>query len=111
MSIKNKLRAGISFLFLMALIAAGLAAYYLNRLSGDSKSILKDNYRSVVYVKAIGQMLDKSVAASPTPEQLATIEKNIAEEEKNITEPGEGELTKQLRVAFEHYKASAGNKV
>jgi hypothetical protein len=43
MSIKNKLRAGIGFLFLMALIAAGLAAYYLNRLSADSKDILKDS--------------------------------------------------------------------
>ncbi len=44
MTIKNKLRAGIGFLFLMALVSSGLADYYLTRLSTDSKVILKDNY-------------------------------------------------------------------
>ena len=62
MNIKNKLRAGIGFIFLMALISSGMADYYLTRLSDDSKAILKDNYRSLVYVKAIEQALDLSAS-------------------------------------------------
>lgn len=106
MSIKNKLRAGIGFLFLMALIAAGLAAYYLNRLSADSKDILKDNYRSVIYTKNISQALDGQVKQ----EQLAAIEANLRMEENNITEPGEMTLAGSLRADFEQYKAALRDK-
>jgi PAS domain S-box-containing protein len=106
MSIKNKLRAGIGFLFLMALVSSGLAAYYLNRLSTDSKVILKDNYRSLYYVKNIGQVLDDPKKARPDSAGLQLIETNLVMEQHNVTEPGEGQLTDSLRVNFEHFKAS-----
>lgn len=109
MSIKNKLRAGITFLFLMALIAAGLAAYYLNRLSADSRSILKDNYRTLIYTKNIGQALDNAGQAYPNAGQIAVIEKNLWAQEHNITEHGERELTAGLRLNFEHYKTAASH--
>lgn len=104
MSIKNKLRAGITFLFLMALIAAGLAAYYLNRLSADSKDILKDNYRSIIYSKNIGEVLDSP--HSPNAAQLRIVENNLSLEEHNITEPGEQALADTLRLNFERYKTA-----
>lgn len=107
MSIKNKLRAGITFLFLMALIAAGLAAYYLNRLSADSKDILKDNYRSIIYSKNIGQVLDGQYP--PNEAQLQIIEKNLSLEEHNITERGEQALADSLRANFELYKIALKN--
>ncbi len=109
MSIKYKLRAGITFLFLMALIAAGLAAYYLNRLSADSKDILKDNYRTLIYAKNIGQALDNAGQAYPNTALLSDIEKNLSAQEHNITEHGERELTASLRVNFEHYKTAVNN--
>lgn len=108
MNIKNKLRAGIGFLFLMALISSGLADYYLTRLSNDSKAILKDNYRSLVYVKAIEQALDYPKTVNPTV-KLQTIESNISKEEQNITEPGEEQLADSLRSTFEVYKLSINN--
>jgi len=107
MSIKNKLRAGITFLFLMALIAAGLAAYYLNRLSADSKDILKDNYRSIIYSKNIGQVLDSP--HPPGEAELQIIEKNLSLEEHNITERGEQALADSLRSNFERYKIALKN--
>jgi signal transduction histidine kinase len=109
MSIKNKLRAGITFLFLMALIAAGLAAYYLNRLSADSKLILKDNYRTLIYTKNIGQALDNAGQTYPAAIQIPTIEKNLSAQEHNITEHGERELTRDLRLNFERYKTAVGH--
>lgn len=103
MNIKNKLRLGIGFLFLTALISSGLADYYLTRLSNDSKAILKDNYRSLVYAKNIEQALDYPKTVS-TATKMQTIDKNIYQEEHNITEPGEGQLADSLRSAFETYK-------
>ena len=104
MTIKSKLHFGISFLFLMALICSGLAAYYLNRLSFDSKAILKDNYQSLIYTKNLNQVLDSVKDGLPSRSQLAIIEKNITAEERNITEPGEQEVAGLLRDAFESLK-------
>lgn len=103
MNIKNKLRLGIGFLFLTALISSGLADYYLTRLSNDSKAILKDNYRTLVYVKNIEQALDYPKAAN-VANKLQIIETNVNNEEHNITEPGEKQLADSLSAAFETYK-------
>ncbi len=108
MNIKNKLRAGIGFLFLMALISSGMADYYLTRLSNDSKAILKDNYRSLVYAKNIQQALDYPKSVS-TAVRLQTIETNVSKEEQNVTEPGEGQLADSLRAGFEQYKLALNN--
>ena len=108
MNIKNKLRAGIGFLFLMALISSGMADYYLTRLSNDSKAILKDNYRTLVYAKNIQQALDYPKSVS-TAVKLQTIETNVSKEEQNVTEPGEGQLADSLRAGFEQYKLALNN--
>lgn len=104
MTIKNKLRLGIGFLFLMALITAGMADYYLARLSADSKAILKDNYRSLQYVKNIGELLDKEGNIPLTPAELKTIEKNVTLEQHNETEPGEIHLANLLATDFAKLK-------
>ncbi len=104
MTIKNKLRLGIGFLFLMALITAGMADYYLARVSADSKAILKDNYRSLQYVKNIGQLLDKEGNVPLTTAELKTIEKNVNLEQNNITEAGESHLSNLLSADFAKLK-------
>jgi PAS domain S-box-containing protein len=108
-SIKNKLRLGISFLFLMALLCSGLAAYYLNRLSADSGAILKENYRSLVYAKNIGELLD--APSIPNQAQLQVIETNLVAEQANITEPGEQQFADSLHANFQNLKASLSDRV
>lgn len=100
MTIKNKLRLGIGFLFLMALISAGMADYYLTRVAADSKAILKDNYRSLEYVKNIGQLLDKEGDRPLTPAEMKVIEKNVILELHNETEPGEQHLANLLAADY-----------
>jgi hypothetical protein len=68
LSIKNNLRAGIGFLFLIALLSSSLAAYYIYRLSTDSKAILRDNYESLIFTKNINQVLD--LPGEPDKNQL-----------------------------------------
>jgi PAS domain S-box-containing protein len=107
MTIKKKLRIGISFLFLLALVCCGLSIYYVNRLSGDEKNILKDNYLSVQYTKNICVTLDESLGEL-NAQQIKVIEKNINGEEHDITEPGEAELAALLRLKFEALKKMNG---
>ncbi|MES2809117.1 MAG: HAMP domain-containing sensor histidine kinase [Bacteroidota bacterium] len=107
MHLKNKLRIGIGFVFVVALISAGLAVYYLTRLSSDSQVILKNNYGSVIFVKNIAEALDNKQGA--TPANLAIIQKNLVQQEHNITEPNEWKLVESLRQNFERYKLTPTN--
>lgn len=103
MTIKNKLRTGIGFLFVLSFICCGLSIYFLNRLSADAGAILKDNYKSLQYGQQILSAVDAN-GGPLSPVQLKTIETNLAQEEHNITEPGEGKLADSLRSVFERIK-------
>ena len=105
MTIKNKLRAGFSFLFLLALLCCGLSIYFLNRLSADAGAILKDNYKSVQYMKNIGSTIDAAQSEGAlNPQQVKQVEENLAKQENNITEKGESILTDSLRSKYEQLK-------
>jgi len=108
MTIKNKLRVGLSFLFILALFCCGLSIYFVNRLSDDEKNILKDNYQSVQYTKNICVAVDASRDVLSKP-QIKVIEENLTGEEHDITEPGEGQLTDSLRSNFETLKRINAN--
>ncbi|MGZ3755226.1 MAG: ATP-binding protein [Mucilaginibacter sp.] len=101
MSIRNNLRFGIGFIFLVAVLSSGLAAYYLYKLSADSKAILKDNYDSLLFTKNIDQALDNPPITDYI--HLRLIEDNIKKEELNSTEPGEKEMTDSLYKNFKSY--------
>lgn len=99
MSIKNKVRTGVMFLFAMILVVAGLGLYYLERLAQDSRNILKDNYESMVFTKRIIEQCD-SIEQDTTLAQQR-MEANVQAQENNVTEAGEGHLSSQLRMVFE----------
>ena len=103
MTIKNKLRAGFGFLFLLAFICCGLAIYFLNRLSADASVILKDNYETLQYVKNIGNALDQNESGL-NAKQEGIIEANLVKQQHNITEPGEQQLTDSLSSKYEQLK-------
>ena len=107
MTIKNNLRAGIGFLFLISLLSSGLAAYYIYRLSENSKAILRNNETSVVFTKNINKVLD--LPGLPNSDELETIEYNIQREEADITEPGEKALADSLYANFRRFRKSFGN--
>jgi PAS domain S-box-containing protein len=108
MTIKNKLRAGIGFLFLLASICCSLSIYFLNRLSADASVILKDNYETLQFVKNIGSALDQNELRLDA-RQINTIENNLIKQEHNVTEPGEQQLTDSLRSKYEQLKLLAND--
>src|ERR1700735_1491480 len=103
MTIKNKLRAGFGFLFLLAFVCCGLSIWFLNRLSADASVILKDNYETLQYVRNIGNAMDQNESALNS-NQISIIEANLIKQEHNVTEPGEQQLTDSLRSKYEQLK-------
>lgn len=99
MKVKNKLRLGFGFLFVVV-IAFGVAALYsINRISESAEVVLKNNYKSLNYAHAMRSIIDE--------EDLPLNKKNailfnrlLNDEEKNITEPGEREAVIELRQTF-----------
>ncbi len=106
MSIKTKVTLGVLFLFIVILTIGGLALYYMQRLSQDSKNILTDNYETLQYTTEIIAQLDR--LETDSVHAMDVIEKNLALQEKNVTEAGEGELTASLRSTFDKLKNSGG---
>lgn len=104
-SVKNKIRWGTAFLFLLTVLSGGVGIYYLANLRTRSKNILKANYESVQYAHKMQQSLD-GITASNTA-FLDTFKRSLKLQEANITEAGEKDATEALRLSFE--KLSAGD--
>jgi PAS domain S-box-containing protein len=97
MKLKTKLSFGLSFLFVVILTFGILAIFYINRLSNDTKMVLKNNHESLVYcnnmLKALEDIPLKKVAVN-------ILDSNLRKQENNITETGELEATRELRKNF-----------
>ncbi len=100
--LKTKLTVGLIFLFLVILVFGILGIANINLLSRDADLILKDNYESIIYgnnmLKALENIHNRKDA-------LDLFEVNLKKQEANITEPGEKELTEEIRKNFEELKA------
>lgn len=102
MKIKSKVALGVVSLFLIIITVAGVALLFIQELSENAKIVLKDNYETLEYTKRIIENCDSLEFDSAR--SFSTIEKNLRLQETNVTEPGEHELTAQLRFAIEKLK-------
>lgn len=102
MRLKTKITLGVLFLYFMLLLVSVLGYYYLTNLNVKARTILEDNYESLEFNKNMLSALD----ALPLDRNsaLQRFEQNLRQQERNITEPGEGPATIQLRNAFEGLK-------
>lgn len=95
MTIKNKLRAGIGFLFLLAMACCVLSVYFLNRLSADAGVILKDNYKTLQYTRNMLDAMDTGNGLRDNG-HVKMMQQNLGLQQHNVTEPGEQALTDSL---------------
>ena len=111
-TIKSKLTLGLGFLFLIILLLSGVGTYFLYQLSRSAEATLNNNYRSVAYAgqltDALADLRDARLGAGAEAAPAATparqlFEQNLAAEQANITEPGEGQLADSLAVGFQQY--------
>lgn len=108
MSIKTKVTLGVLFLFAVILTIGGLGLYYLQRLSQESKNILKDNYETLEYTKGIIAQCD--LLQQDSLKAVKVMEGNLRLQEQNVTESGERALTSRLRATFEKLKISGATQ-
>jgi methyl-accepting chemotaxis protein len=95
------------------------SAYYLNRLSGKTNAILKENHYSVVYaldmseeLTYINQSVTNLFLTNKNPDTLAInrgfmqFTKSLELEKNNLTEPGEDKLVSGIEVEYNEYRDS-----
>ena len=98
--LKTKITLGSIFLFVLLVIVGAVNFYYLNRISAESRQIVKNNYETLSYSR---EMLDELNTAGDSV-VFERFEKTLQLQEKNITEKGEKELTESLRKNFNELK-------
>lgn len=101
--LKTKVALGGLFLFLLLILVGALSLFYFNRLSNDSKEIIKDNYETLNYSREMLLELNNLAAGRGS---ISHFEQNLQLQENNITEPGEKETTSALRRDFNQLKAT-----
>lgn len=99
MKVKNKLRLGFGFLFIVVLFFGAVSLFYINQIANSAKVILKDNYESLNYSREMRTVLDEQDLPLD-PASANYFNKQLILEEHNITEPGERQATTNLRKAF-----------
>ena len=112
MTLKTKIALSLVFLFSILLVLGGMSAYYLNRLSDDSKAILKDNYISLEFASNMQKALATlNYQDKPDRDALADFDENLTKEERNITEAGEREVTTFLRREFNRLRTGKADSL
>ncbi len=97
-SVKNKIRLGTIFLFVLLLLSGGFSIYYLVKVRLQSKNILTANYESLEYSHRMQRALDSLQAGNTA--FIDSFNKQLSNQEANITEAGEGPSTLNLRRSF-----------
>jgi NtrC-family two-component system sensor histidine kinase KinB len=105
-TVKNKIRLGTLFLFLLVLLSCGVGIFNLVRLKNDSTRILKNNCESLDYGHAMQKMLDSPIINTVLLQAFDSI---LHLQEENITEPGEREATADIRRLFRSYRSGDKN--
>lgn len=104
MKVKNKLFFSLLFLFAVIIVLAAMGIRYLQWLADDSAAIMKDNNRTLTYMRniddAISQIeyatLQERLVKKRLDKEIKILFDNLSLQKKNITEPGEKELVNKL---------------
>lgn len=97
--LKTKIALGGLFLFTLLILVGAVSFFYFNRLTEDSKEIVKDNYETLNYSRDMLRELD-GINGKDSIAAFSNFESHLQGQEINITEPGEKELTASLRKNF-----------
>ena len=108
MKIKPKLILGVGTMFAMLVALTVLSIICLNRLNNNTENILIDNYNSLEFARNMLQALNSNIQ---DPAQAKLFEENLLLQEKNVTEPGERELTAHLIAGYENIKVHPGDSI
>lgn len=101
--LKTKVALGGIFLFALLILVGAVSFFHFNRITEKSKDIVKDNYETLLYSRDMLNQLDE-LSSGDSLIAFKNFEQNLQSQEKNITEPGEKEMTESLRRNFNAMK-------
>jgi two-component system, NtrC family, sensor histidine kinase KinB len=104
-SVRQKIRYGTIFLFLLLMILGAVSIFHIVRLQEDSRSVLTDNYESLEYGYEMLSALDSNTLNSDNVN--TAFETALAKQENNVTEPSEMTITESVRHIYD--KGKQGN--
>ena len=107
MRIKAKLTIGVGLLFLMILLLALISGRYVYQLKADTANILKANYNTLQYGR---NMLLALEDVSTDSTALVAFSRNLQDQQKNVTEPGERETTQRIADHFVQLQKNTGEE-
>jgi NtrC-family two-component system sensor histidine kinase KinB len=99
MKIKNKLRLGFGFLFIVVLSFGAVSLYYIHEISDSAKVILKNNYETLSFAREMRTILDENKLPL-NHSAINDFNRELIFQEGNITEKGEAAATTKLGKAF-----------
>jgi methyl-accepting chemotaxis protein len=118
LSVRSKFSIGIVFLLIILALSI-FSAYYMNKLSKESGTILKENYLSLVYARDMsgglmninqeittGFLTNRNVDSLLIKKELSIIDKSLQLEKNNFTEPGEDKLVSGIDTGLKQYRNS-----
>jgi nitrogen fixation/metabolism regulation signal transduction histidine kinase len=119
-SIRSKRFTMGMVLFLVIILLLSISsAFYLNRLSGKTSAILKENHYSVVYARDMSDDLmhinqgvinsfiaDKNRDTLFINQEFMLFNKSLESEKNNITEVGEDQLVSDIETNYKNYHDS-----
>jgi len=126
MNIKTKLYAGLGFLALLIVLLWSSGLVFINMLADNSSAIIENNNRTLTYMQNIEQALvdyqettlqevngeENKKIAKRIDSLKNVLETNLENQQQNITEEGEAELTSNLQekliTLFEGYRKPSG---
>lgn len=108
-SVKNKIRFGTIFLFILVVFSGGFSIFYLATVKTQSQNILKDNYESLEYAHRMQIALD-SILGQKTS-YVDSFYNQLKHQQNNITEKGEGAITKGLQISFQKLEQGDSSSV
>ncbi|TWI81308.1 PAS/PAC sensor signal transduction histidine kinase [Lacibacter cauensis] len=98
MKIKVKLYLGLGLLFAMILLITIFSGLYINKLRNETRNILVANYNTLDYARKMEIALNNNILLAENSQLFRT---NLSLQQKNVTEPGEKEMTDRLEVNFQ----------
>jgi PAS domain S-box-containing protein len=108
LNVKNKIRLGTLFLFLLLILTGGVSIYFMSKLKAEANNILQDNYESLSYGHTMQQQLNSFETSYD--QSVKQFETALDQQENNITEKGEKEVTDSIKIYFNKLKAGDTTK-
>lgn len=108
LNVKNKIRLGTLFLFLLLLLTGGTGIYFMVKLKAEAKAVLQDNYESLSYGHTMQQQLNR--LETDYSQSIIKFEETLQKQQNNITEKGEDKATANLKNYFNKIKSGDTSK-